>query len=80
MLTILLKLFQKVSYERQKQQSNNDVGYLKIVFLAFPCSTLLVWLFLSCNGFYSHLRLTQIEQLCNGHESTLSFLVMLGSL
>ena len=31
MLTILLKLFQKVSYERQKQQSNNAVGYLKIV-------------------------------------------------
>jgi len=31
MLTILLKLLKKVSYERQKQQSNNVVGYLKIV-------------------------------------------------
>jgi len=31
MLTILLKLFQKVSYERQKQQSNNVLGFLKIV-------------------------------------------------
>jgi len=34
MLTILLKLFQKVSYERQKQQSNNVVGYLKATFKA----------------------------------------------
>jgi len=31
MLTILLKLFQNVSHERQKQQSNNVVGYLKMV-------------------------------------------------
>jgi len=31
MLTILLKLCQKVSYERQKQQSNNVVSYLQIV-------------------------------------------------
>jgi len=33
MLTILLKLFKKDSYERQKQQSNNVVSYLQIVIL-----------------------------------------------
>jgi len=30
-LTILLRFFRKVSCERQKQRSNNVVGYLNIV-------------------------------------------------